>query len=159
MHLVIDSKVSLTAYTDLQSPRMTRHGKTALREHLASVRGHVSGFQRPAMRGFRIFRRRHFVVMFVPVEPAFLIALQNDELFGGCVRAEDSAGGTHHASLCDPDRERSLAQDDQIRNVHEVMDRGAELYDKFVGFIEDMEAIGEVNMAEQELFQGEQEAE
>ena len=85
-----------------------------------------------------------FVIMFVPVEPAFALAI-----------AEDSGlweeAWKRNVLLVSPSTLlfvlRTVAylwrQEDQARNVQEIASRGAELYDKLVGFIADLEKIGE----------------
>ena len=142
-HLVIDSKVSLTAYTEFANAENEEARKTALREHLRSVRGHVSGLSKAGYEGLPGLQSPDFVVMFVPVEPAFLIALQNDStLWADAYHQKILLVGP--TTLLYVIRIVSVLwhQDDQIRNVDEVMDRGAKLYEKFVGFIEDIDEIG-----------------
>ncbi len=77
-NLVIDSKVSLTAYTDYANASVDAEKNAALKLHLASVRGHISGLTKAAYHRLPGLESPDFVVMFVPVEPAFLLALQND---------------------------------------------------------------------------------
>src|SRR5208337_3946179 len=77
-NLVIDSKVSLTAYTDYANAAADGERCAALKLHLTSVRGHVTGLARAGYQKLPGLESPDFVVMFVPVEPAFLLALQND---------------------------------------------------------------------------------
>jgi DNA recombination protein RmuC len=142
-HLVVDSKVSLTAYTDFANAENEEERKAALREHLRSVRGNVTGLSKAGYESLPGLQSPDFVVMFVPVEPAFLIALQNDStLWADAYHQKILLVGP--TTLLYVIRIVSVLwhQDDQIRNVDEVMDRGAKLYEKFVGFIDDMEEIG-----------------
>lgn len=142
-HLVVDSKVSLTAYTDFANAETEEERKVALRAHLISVRGHIAGLSKAGYESLPGLQSPDFVVMFVPVEPAFLIALQNDPtLWADAYHQKILLVGP--TTLLYVIRIVSVLwqQDDQIRNVGEVMDRGAKLYEKFVGFIEDIEEIG-----------------
>ena len=142
-HLVIDSKVSLNAYTDLVNAETEEERKAALREHLKSVRGHVAGLAKAGYHNLPGIDSPDFVVMFVPVEPAFLIALQNDSaLWADAYQQKILLVGP--TTLLYVIRIVSVLwhQEAQVRNVDEVMDRGARLYEKFAGFIDDMEELG-----------------
>jgi DNA recombination protein RmuC len=142
-HLVIDSKVSLNAYTDLVNAETEEERKVALREHLKSMRGHIAGLAKAGYHNLPSIESPDFVVMFVPVEPAFLIALQNDSsLWADAYQQKILLVGP--TTLLYVIRIVSVLwhQEAQVRNVDEVMDRGAKLYEKFAGFIDDMEEIG-----------------
>ena len=77
-NLVIDSKVSLTAYTDCVNAADEDARKAALKLHMASVRGHISSLAKAGYHNLPGIEAPDFVVMFVPIEPAFLMALQCD---------------------------------------------------------------------------------
>ncbi|HUH63252.1 MAG TPA: DNA recombination protein RmuC [Terracidiphilus sp.] len=142
-HLVIDSKVSLTAYTEYVNAVDDEGRKSALKQHLASVRGHLNGLAKASYHRLPGLESPDFVVMFVPVEPAFLTALQSDDALW-------ADGYAQNVLLVGPTTLLYVIrivnvlwqQETQSRNVKEVMDRGARLYEKFVGFVGDMEAIG-----------------
>lgn len=143
-HLVIDSKVSLNAYTDCINATDDDTRKAALKAHLASVRGHIAGLARAGYHRLPELEAPDFVVMFVPVEPAFLMALQAD----GDLWAEAYKQGillVGPTTLLYVIRIINVLwqQERQARNVQEVMDRGTELYEKFVGFVTDMEVLGD----------------
>lgn len=142
-NLVIDSKVSLTAYTDYVSAADEGARSAALKQHLASVRGHINGLCKAGYHRLPGVETPDFVVMFVPVEPAFLLALQNDsELWANAYKQGILLVGP--TTLLYVIRIVSVLwqQELQAQNVKEVMDRGAELYDKFVGFVSDLESVG-----------------
>ncbi len=142
-HLVIDSKVSLTAFTDYVNAVDEEGRKAALKQHLASVRSHLNGLAKASYHRLPGLESPDFVVMFVPVEPAFLTALQGDDALW-------ADGYAQNVLLVGPTTLLYVIrivnvlwqQETQTRNVKEVMDRGARLYEKFVGFVSDMEAIG-----------------
>lgn len=142
-NLVIDSKVSLNAYKESANAADEKERADALKRHLKSVRDHYVELSSRNYQYLSGIESPDFVVMFVPIEPAFLMALQGDEnLWHDAYQKK--------ILLCGPTTIlfviRIVAdlwhQEKQVRNVKEVMKRGALLYDKFVGFISDMENVG-----------------
>jgi DNA recombination protein RmuC len=142
-NLVIDSKVSLTAYTDYANAATDEERAAALKAHLASVRGHIGNLAKAGYHHLPGIESPDFVVMFVPVEPAFLMALQGDPDLWSYAYAQGIllVGPT---TLLYVIRIINVLwqQEAQSRNVREVMDRGTELYDKFVNFVADLEKVG-----------------
>jgi DNA recombination protein RmuC len=142
-NLVIDSKVSLTAYTDYANAPTDTDRAAALKLHLASVRGHVAGLGKAGYHRLPGLETPDFVVMFVPVEPAFLVALQNDpELWADAYQQGILLVGPTTLLYIIRIVNVLWQQEVQSRNVREVMDRGSELYDKFVNFVSDLESVG-----------------
>jgi DNA recombination protein RmuC len=142
-NLVIDSKVSLTAYTDYANAATDAERCAALKLHLASVRGHVTGLSRAGYQKLPGLESPDFVVMFVPVEPAFLLALQNDaELWADAYQQGILLVGPTTLLYIIRIVNVLWQQELQARSVRDVMNRGAELYDKFVNFVSDLEAVG-----------------
>jgi DNA recombination protein RmuC len=141
--LVIDSKVSLTAYTDLVQAQAEADRIAALKLHLASVRGHVMGLSKAGYHRLPGLETPDFVVMFIPVEPAFLLALQNDvELWADAYKLGILLVGPTTLLYIIRIVNVLWQQEKQASNVKDVMDRGAKLYEKFAGFVGDMEEIG-----------------
>lgn len=142
-NLIIDSKVSLTAYTDYANAAGDAERSAALKLHLASVRGHVAGLAKAGYQKLPGLESPDFVVMFVPVEPAFLLALQNDaELWADAYRQGILLVGPTTLLYIIRIVNVLWQQEVQARSVRDVMDRGAELYDKFANFVSDLEAVG-----------------
>jgi DNA recombination protein RmuC len=141
--LIIDSKVSLTAYSDCVNATSDEARAIALKSHLASMRAHVSGLSKAEYHRLPGLDAPDFVVLFVPIEPAFLLALQNDGALWADAYKQDIllVGPTTLLYII---RIVTLLwhQERQERNVQKVMDRGAKLYEKFVGFVGDLEAVG-----------------
>ena len=143
-NLVIDSKVSLNAYTDYINATGDDERKSALKLHLASVRGHIVNLAKAGYHRLPELEAPDFVVMFVPVEPAFLMALQADgELWADAYKQGILLVGPTTLLYVIRIVNVLWQQERQARNVREVMDRGAELYEKFVGFVTDMEVLGD----------------
>jgi DNA recombination protein RmuC len=143
-HLVIDSKVSLNAYTDCCSAATEDERKASLKSHLASVRSHIAGLAKSGYHRLPELEAPDFVVMFVPVEPALLMALQADaELWADAYKQGILLVGPTTLLYVIRIINVLWQQERQARNVRDVMDRGTELYEKFVGFVTDMEVLGE----------------
>jgi DNA recombination protein RmuC len=142
-HLVIDSKVSLNAYTDSVNAVTDDERKVAIKRHLASVRSHIDDLTGRRYHKLGALETPDFVVMFVPIEPAFLVALHEDEgLWRHAYEKEVLLVGPTTLLFVIRIVDNLWQQELQARSVQDVMNRGAELYDKFVNFVSDLEAVG-----------------
>lgn len=142
-HLIIDSKVSLTAYEQLVNADTDEDADRFTKQHIASIRNHISGLAAKNYSDLYKINSPEFVLLFIPIESSFSIAVQKDtELFNYAwdKRVVIVSPSTLLASL------RTIAsiwkQERQNRNVLEIARLSGEMYDKFVGFISDMEGIG-----------------
>jgi DNA recombination protein RmuC len=143
-NLVIDSKVSLTAYTDCVGASEEDARKAALKAHLVSVRGHIASLHKSGYHNLPGIEAPDFVVMFVPIEPALLMALQADgDLWADAYKQGILLVGPTTLLYVIRIVNVLWQQEHQARNVRDVMERGTELYEKFVGFVTDMEVIGD----------------
>jgi DNA recombination protein RmuC len=142
-HLVIDSKVSLNAYTDSVNAETDEARKAAVKRHMDSVRGHVDELAARRYHKLGTLETPDFVAMFIPVEPAFLVALHEDEgLWRYAYEREVLLVGPTTLLFVIRIVDNLWQQELQARGVRDVMSRGAELYDKFVGFVNDLEKVG-----------------
>lgn len=143
-HLVIDSKVSLTAYSEYISAEDEPQRQKKLREHLDSVRRHVKELSEKRYDQLLGINSPDFVLMFMPVEPAFALAVQNDpELFNTAWR--DRVVIVSPTTLLATLRTVSSIwkYEKQTQNALEIAERGGKLYDKFESFVADLENIGQ----------------
>mgnify|MGYP006269183245 CR=1 FL=1 len=142
-HLVIDAKVSLTAFLRFNEASSEEERKTALKEHLASVRSHVDGLAGKGYDAIGDLRSPEIVLLFVPVEPAFIEALRADpSLFDHAFRKKIVLV-TPTTLLATLKTVASIwRQEKQNRHALEIARLGGELYDKFVGFTADLDEIG-----------------
>lgn len=143
-HMVIDSKMSLVAYERYCSADTEAERTAALREHLASMRTHIKGLSEKGYQSLHGLKTLDFVLMFVPVEPAFMLAATNDDKLFSDAFARNVllvSPSTLLATL------RTIAniwrQEYQNRNAQAIADQCAKLYDKFVGFVDDLEEVGD----------------
>ena len=142
--LVVDSKVSITAYA--------RHAETTdpivaeqeLAAHIQSLRQHIQGLSGKNYSSLYGVGSVDFVLMFVPIEPAFLLALKTAPNLYQEALAKIIVlvcPSTLMATL------RTVAhlwrQDHQNRNALEIAKQCGSLYDKFVGFVDDLEKLGQ----------------
>src|SRR5271170_2534276 len=142
-HLVIDSKVSLSAYSEYCNNEDGFTRDAALARHLASVRNHLKGLSDRNYQALYGLRSLDFVVMFVPIEPAFMLAMARDSRLW-------SDAWEKNVLLVSPSTLlfviRTVAhlwrQEQQTQNAKDIARRGALLYDKFVGFVEDLKVVG-----------------
>jgi len=143
-NLVIDSKVSLTAYTDCVGAADDDARKIAMKAHLASMRGHIAGLSKAGYDKLPGIESPDFVVMFIPVEPAFLMAFQADsELWADAYKQGILLVGPTTLLYVIRIINVLWQQERQAKNVREIMDRGTKLYEKFAGFVTDMDVIGD----------------
>lgn len=154
-HLVVDAKVSLLAYERYANASEKGVQEAALKAHLNSVRTHVTELSKKGYEKLYEIQSPDFVLMFVPVEPAFTTAMiADDGLFDFAFR--------QNVVLVTPSTLlvtlRTVAniwrQEKQTRNALEIARKGGDLYDKFVGFYGDMEEIGRRIAKSGEAYEG-----
>ncbi len=143
-HLVIDSKVTLTAYERYVSTEDDSERETALKQHVTSIRGHVKSLSKKNYQNLYGGKSPDFVLMFVPIESAFGLALQQDtdlyyEAFEKNIVIVSPS--TLLATLATIDS--VWKQEYQNKHAMEIAERGGALYDKFVLFVESMQDIGQ----------------
>ena len=141
--IVIDSKVSLTDYVRYTQAQSDDEARTHLAAHVQSVRRHIAQLAEKKYSDIDGLKTLDFVFMFIPVEPAYLLALQQDEsLFQECFdkRIMPAGPSTLLATL------RTVANiwrnEQQNRNALAIAEEGGRLYDKFAGFVETLQSVG-----------------
>ncbi|RLJ73542.1 DNA recombination protein RmuC [Pedobacter alluvionis] len=142
-HLVVDAKVSLVAYERSVSADTDEEREGYVKQHLASIKNHIQELSAKNYQDLYKINSPDFVLLFVPIESSFSIAVQKDaELFNFAWdrRVVIVSPSTLLATL------RTIAsmwkQERQNRNVMEIARLSGSMYDKFVGFVADMENIG-----------------
>jgi DNA recombination protein RmuC len=142
-HVIIDAKVSLVAYERLYSAETEEERELYLKQHILSVKTHIQGLSGKNYHELYQINSPDFVLLFMPIESSFGIAVQQDaELFNYAWdrKVVIVSPSTLLATL------RTIAsiwkQERQNRNVLEIARLSGSMYDKFVGFLNDMEIIG-----------------
>jgi DNA recombination protein RmuC len=141
--LVIDAKVSLNAYTEYTLADTDETRQAALARHIHSVRTHIKGLSAKNYHALDGLESLDFVIMFVPIEPAFALAVGQDNKLW-------EEAWNKNVLLVSPTMlffvVRTINylwnQEKQNRSVQEIAKRGAELYDKLVGFVDEFKEIG-----------------
>lgn len=140
-HVIIDSKVSLNAFTRLLAATDAEVQKHELESHITAIKNHIISL---STKGYDDYNKAlDFVMMFIPSEPAYIAALQGDA--GLWEFAYDK-----RILLLNPTNLITSLKilvdlwkrEQQNLNAQRIAERGAKLYDKFVGFIENLEEIG-----------------
>jgi len=139
--IVIDSKVSLTAY--VRSTEATSDGerRMAMAEHLQSIRRHV---QELSLKEYqRLVNSPDFVVMFIPTEPAFLEALKQDNTIWTDAYAKKViiSSPTNLLALLKMVADM-WRRDAQTKNQIEIIDKATKLYEQLVAFTDQLEGVG-----------------
>jgi len=143
-HIIIDAKVSLVAYERLVNCEDDVERALHIRSHITSIKGHILGLGSKNYQNLYGINSPDFVLLFVPIESSFAIATQHDiELFEFAWNKKVVlvTPSTLLATL------KTVAsiwkQEQQTRNAIEIASKAGLLYDKFVGFINDIKKIGD----------------
>ncbi|HFK5552093.1 DNA recombination protein RmuC [Elizabethkingia anophelis] len=140
-NVIIDSKVSLTAFTELVDETDSEIYTIKLNQHLSSIKNHIQQLSQKAYDDYG--KSLDFVMMFIPSEPAYIAAMQADQNLWNyayerrILLLNPSNLITSLKLIAD-----LWKREYQNRNTMEIADRGAKLYDKFVGFVENLEKVG-----------------
>jgi DNA recombination protein RmuC len=152
-HIVIDSKVSLIAYERLVAAEIDEDRELHLKQHISSIKAHIQDLSGKNYHDLYLINSPDFVLLFIPIESSFGIAVQKDaELFNFAWdrKVVIVSPSTLLATL------KTIAsiwkQERQNRNVQEIARLSGSLYDKFVGFLADMDSIGKNIRQSQEAY-------
>ena len=142
-HIIIDSKVSLIAYEKYVNALSEEERQQYMLDHITSIRNHIKGLSEKNYQSAKGINSPDFVLLFIPIESSFGVAVQADQqLFND---AWDNkivivSPSTLLATL------KTIAsiwkQENQTKNAIEIARQGGALYDKFVGFVDDLEKVG-----------------
>jgi DNA recombination protein RmuC len=152
-HLIIDAKVSLTAYERLVNCEGEEDRNLFIKQHISSIRNHIIDLSTKNYSELYKINSPDFVMLFIPIESSFSIAVQHDaELF--------NFAWDKHVVIVSPSTLlatlRTIAsmwkQERQNRNVMEIARLSGEMYDKFIGFMTDMDGLGKNIKQSQEAY-------
>lgn len=141
-HVVVDSKVSLTAYNNFVNAASEDEKILALKAHLISIRQHLKGLSE---KNYQRISDRHldFIIMFIPIEPAYILAIQSERKL--YEEALEKRIVFVSPTLLIPSLQlikNVWKQEYQNRNSQEIARHATSLYEKFAGFTNDLIDIG-----------------
>ncbi len=141
--IILDSKVSLTAWTRYQSEEDEARRDALMAEHVGSIKAHISGLGKKNYPDAEELNALDFVLMYLPIESALIAALQSDPTL-------PEYALKHRVALLSPANflatVRTVASvwrvHKQNTNAQDIARRAGLLYDKFVGFTDNLKAVG-----------------
>ncbi|MEW9796865.1 DNA recombination protein RmuC [Alteromonas sp. CYL-A6] len=141
--VVIDSKVSLAAYERYFNSDDETEKKRYLSEHVASLKGHIKGLGAKDYHELKALRTLDYVLMFIPIESAFLLAIDEDpELINLALNNNIMLVSPTNLLVALRTINNIWQYEYQNQNAQKIATNAAKLYDKFVGFVADLEKVG-----------------
>ncbi len=141
--LIIDSKVSLSAYEKYSSEDEEKQKELYLKQHLLSIRNHIKGLSEKNYQNLEGIRNLDFVMMFMPIEAAFTLAVQHDD------KLFIDAFEKNIVIVCPSTLLATLRTiqniwryEQQNNNAMEIAQSAGRIYDKFVLFLESLDDLG-----------------
>ncbi|EQB99090.1 hypothetical protein B738_20343 [Photorhabdus temperata subsp. temperata M1021] len=142
--VVIDAKMSLVAYERYFNSEDQHQRELALQEHISSIKGHIRGLSRKDYQQLPGLKSLDYVLMFIPVEPAYLVALNRaPELLDEALK--------HNIMLVSPSTllvavrtiNNLWRYEYQSQNARLIADKASRMYDKMRLFVDDMQGLGQ----------------
>ena len=153
-HLIIDSKVSLTAYEAFYNEEDEKVKEILIKKHLESIKKHYKELGEKDYPNLYNINTPDFVLMFVPIEPALLTAFNYDNNLFLDALDKNVVLVSNSTLLATLSTVASVwKQEDQKKNALEIAKAGGLLYDKFEGFVQDLLDIGNKINSSQDSYQ------
>jgi len=141
-HVIIDSKVSLNAFVRFVESAETEQQKLELENHISAIKSHINDLSKKAYDDYD--KTLDFVMMFIPNEPAYITAMQGDpDLWNYAYERRILLISPTNLIAALKLIVDLWKREYQNQNAIEIADRGAKLYDKFVGFVENLKDVGQ----------------
>jgi DNA recombination protein RmuC len=144
-HIIIDSKVSLKAFEQIQSLETLEEGNTTalVQDHIKSIEAHIQGLGNKAYQKLPDLQSPDFVFLFIPIETAWLMALKIKPQLGSWAWEKGVAVVTASTLFTSLKMVAHLwLLEKQNKNTQQIAKEAGALYDKFVGFFDEFEKIG-----------------
>ncbi|NCH89895.1 DNA recombination protein RmuC [Cronobacter dublinensis] len=142
--VVIDAKMTLVAYERYFNAEDDYSRDLAINEHIAAIRNHIRLLGRKDYQQLPGLRTLDYVLMFIPVEPAFLLAIDKQpELISEALKNNIMLVSPTTLLVALRTISNLWRYEHQSRNAQQIADRASRLYDKMRLFVDDMSAIGQ----------------
>lgn len=143
-HIVIDSKVSLVAYERLVNAEEETEREILIKQHIGSIKSHISGLSSKNYQDLYKINSPEFVLLFIPIESSFSIAIQYDQELFDFAWNKKVVIVTPSTLLATLKTVASIwKQEQQTKNAIDIATKAGQLYDKFVGFVTDLQKVGD----------------
>lgn len=141
--VVVDSKMALVAYERYFNAESDTQRASALSDHLVALRTHIKGLSQKDYHQLKGIQSLDYVLMFIPVEPAFQVAIQADPSLVKDAMEQNIILVSPTTLLVALRTIDNLWRNDrQNQNAQIIADRASKLYDKLRLFVDDMESLG-----------------
>ena len=141
--VVIDSKVTLTAYEKYHSTDKPEVKKAALKEFITNIKNHIAELSAKNYEDLPEIRTLDYVLMFIPIEGAFMTAIETDKkLFSDAFQKSIVLVSPATLLVVLKTIQSIWRYEYQNRNSKEIAERAGKLYDKFCGFIDSLKSVG-----------------
>ncbi|WDT88049.1 DNA recombination protein RmuC [Alteromonas sp. 009811495] len=141
--VIIDSKVSLAAYERFYNCEDEAQRDIYLTQHVASIKGHIKGLGAKDYQSLKGIKTLDYVLLFIPIEPAFLLAVEEEpDLVTLALNNNIMLVSPTNLLVALRTINNIWQYEYQNQNAQLIAEQAAKLYDKFVGFITDMEKVG-----------------
>ena len=141
--IIIDSKVSLVAYEKFMKEENEELRKSALKEHLASIKKHVKELSEKEYEKLEGVNTLDYVLLFMPIEGSFLLALSEDgEFFKKAYDSNILVVSPSTLLVTLRTIEHIWRTQKQQDNAKKIADEAEAMYDKLVGFVDEMHSVG-----------------
>lgn len=142
-HIIIDAKTSLTAYSEYIASSDELEKKSHLKRHIKSIKDHIKGLSDKKYEDLPDVNSLDFIFMFVPIESALLLAMENDiGLYDSAFKQKIILVSPTTLLVALRAVENTWRYERQAQNIAEVSKRAEELYKKFTSFVEDLKKVG-----------------
>jgi DNA recombination protein RmuC len=141
--IVIDSKVSLVAHERVVNAESDETRRRALKEHIVSMKGHIKGLSKKDYQDLAGVKTLDYVLMFVPIESAFLSAVQSEpELVKLAMDNQIMLVSPNNLLVALRTINNIWQYEYQNQHAKKIAAKARNMYDKFAGFVDDMQKIG-----------------
>jgi DNA recombination protein RmuC len=142
-HLIVDSKVSLTNYEAYFNEENEKQKGVYLKKHIESIRKHIKELSDKKYESLYEINSPDYVLMFVPIEPAYLLALSNNnQLYLEALDKNVVLVSTSTLLATLSTVSSMWRQENQKKNVLEIANQAGRLYDQFVNLTDDLIKVG-----------------